>query len=103
MMCVVLLSKMAWSYPEAETRPWWVGGNMEVVTTNSHLPEGIATVQKSQLLMWHIMALLSFLDLEIRQSKFGEWLRMIFCRLLVQSILVTGFGHWLPQRLVVLP
>ena len=40
MMWVDLLSKMAWSYPEAETRPWWVGGNMEVVTTNSHLPEG---------------------------------------------------------------
>ena len=63
----------------------------------------IATVQKSLLLMWHIMAPLSFLDLEIRQSKFGGWLRMIFCRLLVQSILVTGFGHWLPQRPVVLP
>ena len=63
----------------------------------------IATVQKSQLLMWHIMAPLSFLDLEIRQSKFGGWLRMIFFRLLVQSILVTGFGHWLPQRPVVLP
>ena len=63
----------------------------------------IATVQKSQPLMWHIMAPLSFLDLEIRQSKFGGWLRMIFCRLLVQSILVTGFGHWLPQRPVVLP